>query len=78
MSRKEELKISKQFADLIAESCERAGAEPIFGLIEQIANFSPEQIMIESRKDGVPLTLDQAKECSRQTRAIINTLLVDD
>lgn len=78
MSRKEEVKISKDFADLIAESCNRIGAEPIFNHIEYLASLSPEQIIAEAKKDNVSLTFYQAKDISRQTRAIVNLLLADD
>jgi len=43
-----------------------------------MANLRPEEIMTESKKDGVPLTLKQAKECSEEARAIFNLFLVDD
>lgn len=69
---------SKEFADLIAAECDRIGAEPIFELIEWMANLRPEEIMTESKKDGVPLTLKQAKKCSEEARVIVNLFLVDD
>lgn len=75
---RDEAKTSKEFADLIAGSCERIGAEPVFGLVKWMANLSPEQIMIESRKNSVSLSIDQAKSCSRQTRTIVNVFLVHD
>ena len=78
MSRKEEVKISKHLVDLINEYSKKIGVEHIFNLLEYLASLSFEQIITEAKKDNFTITLEQANELSRQTRAIVNLILVDD
>jgi|GEM_PF-4089998 len=78
MSNIKPIKLWKPLIDLINESAYQYGHEPIAELIDYLASLSPYEIIVEAKKDGFVIKLDQAQELSRQLREIVNQCCVDD